>query len=152
MLAYFFPSKARRNSSGLMSACLKIPLSVPMATLLWSGTTHPRSPERRTMWLPFCRTGKNPNTRSAARICALEVRGNLGMRHIEGCHKRVRTYCAWEFFQKELGGLFQILQRFMNRCTLTDRTHFWALCNEDSLFFMNNCSKHIYSIPYSSLI
>ncbi|TSC60661.1 MAG: hypothetical protein Greene041662_147 [Candidatus Peregrinibacteria bacterium Greene0416_62] len=138
--------KCSRNSSGDISACRKTPRSVPTATSLWFGTTQPRSLFRRTIWLPFWRIIAKPIFCKVLRIFDADVRGSLGMRHIEGRDKGMPVRCQRELLQIQRRRLAQIRKSFLHGGSLTHRSHFRAFSNEDAVFLMNNCCKHVSSI------
>ena len=67
------------NSSADMPAYFRTPLSVPVFSSIWFGTTQPEEPRRITMWLPRCRTTTKPKRCKARIASAPDTTGNLGM-------------------------------------------------------------------------
>ena len=100
------------------------------------------------MWLPRRRITMKPIRSKAARIFRADVRGSLGMRHLEGRHEWVRSCRLRKFLQRECSRFFQIFQRLFDGMPLTNRADFRALGDEDAVFFMDYCGQHVTILPH----
>lgn len=80
-------------------------------------------------------------------MCTAEVRGSLGMHQVEARDEWVLMRSLWEFLKIQSSCFTQIGKCLFHGLPLTRRSHFRALGDEDAIFFVNDCSKHMFSIP-----
>src|SRR4051812_47256419 len=111
------------------------------------GTTHPISSSSvvflRMTWLPRCRTCWKPSRSSTRITCRPESLGSLGINSLEGCHPRAARWPDRKLFEIQLSCFFEIGKGFLDGRTLTDGPNLRAVCNIETVFLVDDCSKCI---------